>query len=133
MENRKIITLYYKSGSVRYIGTLKSTERGTEFDEGIVYREDRKILAEGVFQRGGLLRGEWYYPNGQLMFSGAYNLRDSNEGHYYGPPYPKYGKFYAESGEQIYDGKIIIRHRGGVGYPYIVLPTGLMAAPGLSK
>lgn len=133
MRNGNMTALYYEGGALLYVGTLKRTGTGTEFDEGIAYRENGVKLAEGVFQRGGLLRGNWYYPDGQLMFSGEYNVRDGEEGHYYGPPYPKCGRLYSETGELIYDGRVKIRHNGGVGYPFIVLPDGLIPAPGLPK
>ncbi len=74
----------------------------------------------GVFQRGGLLNGKEYYPNGRLRFDGQYNSRKTES--HYGPPYPVHGKFYTPDGALSFDGDFKIERRGNIGYPVVVEP-----------
>lgn len=46
------------------------------------------------------------------------------DGGYYGATYPLKGKYYSASGELIYDGLFKVVHRGGVGYPKVLIPEG---------
>lgn len=118
--------LYYDTGELRYEGYCKAHAKGNFIHpagEGIEYYKDGTIFREGVFQRGGLLKGKEYYPNGKLKFDGQFNCRQTEEG-YYGPSYPVHGKFYTPDGALDFEGDFKIEKRGSIGYPVIVKPEG---------
>lgn len=123
-------TLYYKDGAVRFVGEYIINQDGQKsYIRGQVYFHSGILWMEGEFQRGGLRKGNEYYPSGQLMFSGEYNDRET--GSYYGPPYPLCGKFYTEDGTLVYNGKVQRVSHGSLGYPYIRLPNGDMPVKGI--
>lgn len=134
MKEKHIVSgrVYYPSGKLYFEGTYDDScmnnlrpWKPATLCEGIVYYENGNKYREGIFQWCGLLKGKEYYPNGHLKFEGTFNNKDSgNGGNYYGPSYPVEGKFYSEEGLLVYEGKFIVSHMNGVGYPEVLKPEG---------
>ena len=88
------------------------------YGAGTSYFENGNKYQEGIFDIKGFVNGREYYPNGQLRFEGIYRINRA-----YGPNYPRYGCYYDQEGNEIFEGEFRI-HRGGVGFPSVITPEG---------
>ena len=66
---------------------------GKPYGLGKVFYSTGRVYQEGIFDVKGLVEGKEYYPNGNVLFDGKFQICTG-----YGPNYPMEGKCYSEDG-----------------------------------